>query len=89
VGDDKKEITATARLFHAMSLFRQNRTEEARTLFGQAQAQMSPYPKDESQPLVNDDLAEHDTLILWLAYKETRELIGDPSTPVAEPSARK
>jgi serine/threonine protein kinase len=83
------EVLGTARLFRAISLFRQNRPEEARKLFNQAEAQMPPLPKDESKPLVDGAPADHDYLICWLAYKEAKALIGGTSAPAAEPPVRK
>jgi hypothetical protein len=59
--------------YHAMSLFRQGKEDEARKLATAAAAKMKPLPKDEKNPLAGDATA--DDLILWLAYKEARELI--------------
>ena len=39
-----------------------------------AAAQMKPLPADEHNPLSRD--ASHDHLILWLAYKEAKAMIG-------------
>jgi tetratricopeptide (TPR) repeat protein len=75
------DIPATARLFRAMSLFRQDRFEEARQLFSQAEAQMIPFPQDENKPLFKGDTASHDVMISWLAYKEAKALIEAPSAP--------
>jgi hypothetical protein len=44
---------------------------------------MKPLPRDEKSPLA--DKAGHDDLILWLAYKEAKELIGFDATPAAAP----
>jgi tetratricopeptide (TPR) repeat protein len=86
---ENHELQGIAREFRAMSLFRQNRPEEARRLFSQAEAQMPPLPKDESKPLVDGRPVTHDDLICWLAYKEAKALIEGPSAPVAEPSEPK
>jgi serine/threonine protein kinase/tetratricopeptide (TPR) repeat protein len=72
-------ISGTARLFRAMSLFQENRPEEARKLFNQAEMEMPPLPKDEHQPLVDGSLADRDMLIWWLAYKEARSLLTEPA----------
>jgi hypothetical protein len=72
-----------------MSLYRQNRTEEARKLFRVAETQMPPLPKDESKPRVDGKSASHDALIRWLAYKEAKALIDGPSPPVADSSVPK
>jgi tetratricopeptide (TPR) repeat protein len=73
------DIPGTARLFRAMSLFRQDRTEEARKLFSETKAQMPPLPTDERKPLVDGQLANHDVLICWLAYKEAKSLLKGPA----------
>lgn len=66
-------VQCTARLYHAMSLFRQGEEAEARQLFDKAVAQMKPLPADEKQPLANG--ADADSVILWLAYKEAKTLL--------------
>jgi hypothetical protein len=66
-----------------MSLFRQGKPDEARQLASAAAAKMKPLPKDEKNPLA--DKAGHDDLILWLAYKEAKKLIGFDATPPAAP----
>ena len=81
------QIERTAGLVRAMSLFRQDKMEEARKVFSQAEAQMPPLPKDERTPIV--DGASHDDLICWLFYKEAKALIEGPSAPVAEKSEPK
>jgi tetratricopeptide (TPR) repeat protein len=83
---DFQDPERIARLFRAMSLFRQDKTEEARRLFGQAQAQMPPLPKDESKPVEDRSSFSPDVLITWLAYKEAKALIEPPSAPAAVPS---
>ena len=83
------DIRGSARLFRAMSLFRQDKPEEARKLFSQAEAQMPPLPKDKSKPLVDGKPVDHDVLICWLAYKEAKALIEAPSAPVAIPPLQK
>lgn len=73
------DIPGTARLFRAMSLFRQDRTEEARELLSETEAQIPPLPADERKPLVDGKLANHDVLICWLAYKEAKSLLNKPA----------
>ncbi len=58
-----------------MMLFRQGRKDEARRLATEAAAKMTPLPKDERNPL--SGAANHDDLILWLAYKEAMAMIRD------------
>jgi serine/threonine protein kinase/tetratricopeptide (TPR) repeat protein len=88
IGKDP-EMLGIARLYRAMSLFRQDKPEEARKLLSQAEAQMPPLPKDETKPLVDGKLVSHDYLICWLAYKEAKALIEAPSAPVAIPPLQK
>jgi TPR repeat protein len=83
------DIPRIARFYRAMSLFRQERREEARKLFSQAEAKMPPLPADEHKPLVDGKMASRDVLICWLAYKEARALIEGPSAPVATPALPK
>jgi Tetratricopeptide repeat len=73
----------TGAFYRAMSLFRQGKQDEARQLATTAAATMKPLPKDEKDPLA--DNAYHDDLILWMAYKEAKELIGFDATPAAAP----
>jgi tetratricopeptide (TPR) repeat protein len=74
------EIQGIAHFFHAMTLFRQNRVEEARKLFSQAEAQMPPLPKDESKPIAEGRTMDHDLLIWWLAYKEAKSVLNEPAS---------
>jgi hypothetical protein len=46
---------------------------------------MKPLPKDEQNPL--DSQATRDDLILWLAYKEAKALIGFDAAPRREAMA--
>jgi hypothetical protein len=54
-------------------MFRLGRPDEARKVAIAAAAQMKPLPKDEQNPLING--ANHDDLMLWLAYKEAKAVI--------------
>jgi len=72
-----RDILGSARLFRAMSLFRQDRPEAARKLFSQAEAQIPPLPADERKPLVQGKHANRDVLICWLAYKEARSMLSE------------
>jgi tetratricopeptide (TPR) repeat protein len=73
------EILGIARLFRVMSLSRQNRPEEARKLFIQAEAQMPPLPQEDGKPLVDGKPASHDVLFCWLAYKEATTILNEPA----------
>jgi tetratricopeptide (TPR) repeat protein len=78
LGDDHENL-GIARMFRAMSLSRQNRPEEARKLFSQAEAQIPPLPQDEIKPLVKGSPASRDALICWLAYKEAKSVLNEPA----------
>jgi serine/threonine protein kinase/tetratricopeptide (TPR) repeat protein len=80
-GPDDSEYQGIARLYRAMSLFHQAKLEGARKLFGQAEAEMPPFPKDENKPMVAGRQLNHDMLICWLAYKEAKALIEGTSAP--------
>ena len=71
-------IQGTTGFYRAMSLFRQGKTADARLLFAETEANMKPLPTDEKDPLANG--ANHDDLVLWLAYKETKALLNPPQT---------
>jgi tetratricopeptide (TPR) repeat protein len=76
---DVHDILGTARLFRAMSLLQQDRPEEARKVFSQAEAEMPPFPKDDHEPPVYDKSVNQDVLVCWLAYKEAKALIEGSS----------
>ncbi len=76
---DHDDVQGIAHMFHAMTLFRQDRTEEARKLFSQAEAQMPPLPKEESKPSIDGRAFDHDLLIWWMSYKEAKALLGGPA----------
>ena len=86
---DYRELQGTARFFRAMCLSRQNRLEEARKLFSQAETEMPPFPKDERKPLLDGQPVFHEVLICWLSYKEAKALIEGLFARVAESSAPK
>ena len=66
-------VRGTSMFYHAMSLFRQGKKDEAGKLAAAAAAKTKPLPADENNPLT--DNANHDDLILWMAYKEAKALI--------------
>ena len=77
-------ISGAAAFYRAMSLHRRGLVDEARKLATGAAATMKPLPADDKNPLAGG--ADHDDLILWLACKEAKALIGfDP--PPAAPSS--
>ena len=78
-GPTNRSVTGTAPFYRAMSLFRQGNAEEARKLAIAAAAKMKPLPRDENNPLAGD--ADHDDLILWLAYKEAKAMIKFEPVP--------
>src|SRR5262245_25061724 len=59
-------VTGISRFYRAMSLFRQGKEEEALAPAIAAAAKMKPLPGGENNPRAGD--ADHDDLILWLAY---------------------
>lgn len=65
----------------AMSLYRQGKPDEARKLAIETRAKMKPLPADEQNPLAGQ--ADHNDLLVWLAYKEAKALIGFDPPPAA------
>jgi hypothetical protein len=78
-GPKNPHVTGIAAFYRAMSLFRQGKKDEARKLAIAAAAKTKPLPKDEKNPLAGK--ANHDDLILWLAYKEARTLLKIDAAP--------
>lgn len=68
--------TCTSMFFRAMMLFRQNQEAQARQLFAEAEAKMTPLPAFVQWSL--NEGADYDELMLWLAYKEARALLNPP-----------
>jgi tetratricopeptide (TPR) repeat protein len=73
-GPNNPILMGIAAFYRAMSLFRQGKPDDARKLAIAAAAQMRPLPKDEQNPWPNN-ACPWDDLILWLAYKEAKEMI--------------
>ncbi len=80
-GKDNPRLVGTSAFYRAMGLFRQGKTDLARELATEAAAKMKPLPIDEQKPLLGD--ADHDDLIIWLAYKEAKAMIRFNATPAA------
>ena len=78
-GSNNPMVTGIAAFYRALSLFRQGKQDEARALASAAAAKLQPLPRDENNPLVG--AANHDDLILWLAYKEVQALTQPAATP--------
>ena len=74
-------VSSTSAFYRAMGLFRQGKTDLARKLATEAAAKMKPLPVDEQKPLAGG--ADHDDLIMWLAYKEANAMIQFDATPAA------
>jgi tetratricopeptide (TPR) repeat protein len=72
-------VPSTSALYRAMSLFRQGKEKEARQLAIEAVSWMKPLPTDKKNPLAGN--ANHQDLILWLAYKEAKALIRFDAVP--------
>lgn len=84
-GREHAVITGTSAFYRAMSLFRRGKKAEAREIAAEAASQMRPPPTDEENPLAGGASADH--LILWMAYKEARDLLNlDADAPLAPPS---
>lgn len=64
-----------------MALFRQGKSDLARKLATEAAAKMRPLPDDEQKPLAGG--ADHDHLIMWLAYREAKAMIQFDATRAA------
>jgi eukaryotic-like serine/threonine-protein kinase len=71
--DGDVRLRDTLTFYRAMSLYRQGKKDEARTLAITAAARMRPLPKDENNPVTSG--GDQDDLILWLAYKESKAMI--------------
>jgi eukaryotic-like serine/threonine-protein kinase len=69
-------VSVTAGFYRAMSLFKAGEKDQAREVALKAAAAMRPLPKDPKNPLT--DSASADDVIVWLAYREAKELIGFP-----------
>ncbi len=78
-GKDNPRVVGTSAFYRAMGLFRQGKTDLARKLATEAAAKMKPLPVDEQKPLQGG--ADHDDLIMWLAYKEAKAMIRLDATP--------
>jgi tetratricopeptide (TPR) repeat protein len=77
---NNSHVTGVSAFYRAMSLFRQNKRDEARNLAITAAAKMKPLPRDANNPLAGN--ASHDDLILWLAYKEAQALLQFDAAPL-------
>jgi tetratricopeptide (TPR) repeat protein len=80
-------VKGTAAFYRAMSLFRQGKKDEARKVATEAAATMKPLPADKQNPLAGG--ANHDDLILWLAYKEAKALLDFDRAPPPKGKERK
>lgn len=73
-GDEQEDqLRSAARLYLAMSKFKQGDVSSARRLMEDTEATMRPLPVDEKKPLAGG--ANHDDLMVWLIYREARDLI--------------
>jgi tetratricopeptide (TPR) repeat protein len=72
LGASQTPSEVTARIYYAMSLYKQGRTSDAEEALKKAEAGMK-LPPINGQPL--KEKADHDDLICWLAYKEARMLM--------------
>jgi eukaryotic-like serine/threonine-protein kinase len=73
---DASQLWLTSAFYRAMTLFRQGKSAEARKLATEAASKMKPLPQDE------DAVFEQNDLIVWMAYKEAKELLeSKPTSP--------
>ncbi len=75
----RPNVEGVASFYRAMSLCKQDRQTEARTLLTATEAKMKPWPADEKNPLAGSQHSGADELILWLACKEARALLNAPA----------
>jgi WD40 repeat protein/tetratricopeptide (TPR) repeat protein len=73
-------VTGPSAFYRAMSLFRLGKPDEARRIAIAAAVKMKPLPRDDNNPLAGG--ADHNDLILWLAYKEARTLLKIELSPI-------
>lgn len=66
-------VKRTAGFYRAMIALRQGKVTEAQQFSDVAERGMKPVPPAEAYPFANG--ADHDDLILWLAFKETKALM--------------
>ncbi len=73
-------VTGISTFYRTMSLFQQGKKDEARELAIQAATRMEPLPVDEQKQAMPHGSND---LILWLAYKEAKAMIGFDPAPAA------
>ena len=71
----RNEAQYTAKLFRSMSLYRQNRLEEARQLFHDAEAHMPKMPTDNHAIATAQRVMNQELLICGMVYKEAKNLL--------------
>jgi tetratricopeptide (TPR) repeat protein len=76
-GNQNPSVWSTSAFYRAMNLFRQGKPDEARKLASEAASKMKPLPNEEKLHFRNDEL------IVWMAYKEAKELLGLDSISTA------
>ena len=85
-----EDVTAAeiSAFYRAMSLFQLGRKDEARHVATTAATEMEPLPKNGQGPTQGDLNPDH--MILWLAYKEAKAMIGfvEPSAASAKPEEK-
>jgi hypothetical protein len=86
-GKGNPHIDGPSAFYRALSLFSQGKPDEARKLATQTTVKMKALLKDPNLLAVRGD---HDTLILWLAYREAKDTIKFDETngAGAEPKAQ-
>ena len=81
----KQHFDITIRFLRSMILFHNGKRQQARELFAQAELDMKPLPVDPRQ--VFESASAFDDIMVWLAYKEARELLLEHSAsgPLKQP----
>jgi hypothetical protein len=71
-----------AAFYRSMALFRLGKEAEAKRLAAETAGRMKPLPSDEANPYAEG--ANFNSLVLWMAYKEAREVVGLEADPVSQ-----
>lgn len=74
-GQSQPLVEGVCGYYRAMILFQRGRHGEAKALYRATYSSMKPLPSDPRNPLAGG--ATHDDLILWLACREAKSLLGE------------
>jgi len=79
----RSRIVRTAAFYRAMSSFRQGDPAGAHALFAATEARVDPEPEGQREPA---GIAHLDEIVLWLSYREAKELLAAPLPPAPSPA---